>query len=1018
MSVTGKPDFSLSRAAVLLKRLYGIDGRLTPLPGERDQNFYVSRSEGDNLVLKILSRNENYQFALAMAELMEFLKGNEVPLPGIVFSVKGERVPLYRDENESNEYMVILLTLIDGVPYAAMKHHPAELNEAVGAALAQADILLAGYREPLFEREMIWDIRNAPETISSRLPLLKESTQISFCRETVDLWNEMVKPFDSQLRKSIIYNDANDYNIIVKPGSGGEYHTLSGFVDFGDTLYSYTIADLAVAIAYIMLDRDDPLTAALEVVRGYNRILPLQPLEADILMILVRARLSMSISIAAGQQQERPYDDYLTVSQLPIARTISAIEAVNSDLAAVMFREACGLPVNEKFSRSEKYLAENGDKAFPVTGISPDDSRFMVLDLSVEGNLISGDPEMNDADNLSLRIRREMEEKGVVVAVGRWCEPRILYTSPLFSDSAFRERPDRSVHLGVDLFADAGHPLYSPFDGEVYIAQYNPDHLDYGNMIILKHPLPEGGLFYTLYGHLSASSVKGKCKGDKVSRGEEFAWIGKPDENGGWSPHLHFQLIGDMRRVEASFPGVCRPTETSGWRILSPDPNLVLNIPLSLFPETLTPAEQVLSRRRTVTGKNLSIAYRKPVVMSRGWMQYMFDSSGQKYLDAYNNVPHAGHCHPEVTEAVCRQSALLATNTRYLSDAFNRYAELLISTFPDSLNRVFLVNSGSEANELAVRMARTYTGHSDIVVLEGAYHGNTTTMIDISPWKHNGRGGKGSPAWVHTLPLPDIFRGKTDGITSDDGNGFGQEAVKQISELSSEGRQVAAFIAESAPSVGGQIILPGGYLKEVYSQIRSLGGVAIADEVQTGYGRTGKSFYAFEQQGVVPDIVVLGKPVGNGYPIGVVVTTEKIAEAFDNGMEFFSTFGGNTVASVAGRKVLEITLRDNLRQHALETGDYLLGMLRQLKEQFPIIGDVRGSGLFIGVEMVRSTDTLEPAAGECSYIVNRLREKRILTGSDGLYGNILKIRPPMPFNMEDAAVLCNRLESVLAEIKQ
>jgi 4-aminobutyrate aminotransferase-like enzyme/Ser/Thr protein kinase RdoA (MazF antagonist) len=1018
MSVTGKPDFSLHGAAKLLKLLYGIDGRLTPLPGERDQNFYVARNERDDLVLKIFSRNENFRFALAMAELMAFLKGNKVPVPDIVCSVKGERVPVYRDDKESGEYMVMLLSLIDGVPYASLNHYPGELNEAVGAALAQTDMLLAEYRDPLFERAMIWDIRNAPETITSRLPLLKDSTHISFCMKTLELWNEMVKPFDSQLRKSIIYNDANDYNIIVRPGCGGEYPTLSGFVDFGDALYSYTVADLAVAIAYIILDRDDPLMAALEVVRGYNRIMPLQPLEADILMILVRARLSMSITIAAGQQQERPQDDYLTVSQLPITRTLAAIEAVDTDLAAVMFREECGLPVNERFSRSEKYLAENGHMAFPVTGITPDDSRFMVLDLSVEGNIISGDPEMNDADRLSHRIRREMKEKGAMVAVGRWCEPRILYTSPLFSDSAFRERPDRSVHLGVDLFADAGHPLYSPFDGEVYIAQYNPDHLDYGNMIILKHPLPEGSNFYTLYGHLSASSVKGRCRGDKVSRGEEFAWIGEPGENGGWSPHLHFQLIGDMRRVEASFPGVCRPTETAGWKILSPDPNLVLNIPLSLFPDNLPPAEEVLSLRRKVTGRNLSIAYRKPVVMSRGWMQYMFDASGQKYLDAYNNVPHAGHCHPEITEAVCRQSALLATNTRYLSDAFNRYAELLISTFPDSLNRVFIVNSGSEANELAVRMARTYTGQSDLVVLEGAYHGNTTTMIDISPWKHNGKGGKGSPSWVHTLPLPDTFRGR---MKSDDPYtvmDFGREAVEQLSELASAGRPVAAFIAESAPSVGGQIILPAGYLKEVYRHIRSMGGVAIADEVQTAFGRTGKSFYAFEQQGVVPDIVVLGKPVGNGYPIGVVVTTEKIAEAFDNGMEFFSTFGGNTVASVAGRKVLEITLRDNLRQHALETGNYLLGLLGQLKEQFPLIGDVGGSGLFIGVELVRSVETLEPAAGECSYIVNRLREKRILTGSDGLYGNILKIRPPMPFNREDAAVLCNRLESVIKEIRE
>ncbi|MBS0010460.1 MAG: aminotransferase class III-fold pyridoxal phosphate-dependent enzyme, partial [Bacteroidales bacterium] len=763
MSLTGKPDFCSNRAIKILNQLYNIDGSVTPLPGERDQNFYVSVPGKSDLVLKILSRNENHPFASAMAELIVFLASGGNPVPEIIPSLNGELVPLFSDENDSDKYMVMLESRIDGVPWARLKHHPGGITESVGVALARTDRLLAGYSEPLFERELIWDIRNAPEIISSRLPLLKEVSQISFCQETLDLWDEMVKPFDSEIRKSIIYNDANDYNIIVKPGGEGDLPSLSGFVDFGDALYSYTIADLAIAIAYLILDRDDPLAVAIEVVKGYNSVFPLQPLEADILLVLVRARLSMSISIAAAQRQERPDDEYLTVSQLPIERTLSAIEAVNTDLAAVMFREACGLPLNDKFSRSEKYLVENGHKAFPVTGIPPDDCSFMVLDLSVEGNLISGDPEMNSEDELSSRIRREMDARGARVAVGRWCESRILYTSPLFSDSAFRERPDRSVHLGMDLFADAGHPLYAPFEAEVYIAQYNPDTLDYGNMIILKHTVPEGGLFYSLYGHLSASSIAGRRKGDRVSRGEEFAWIGEPHENGGWSPHLHFQLIGDMRRVEASFPGVCRPTETAGWSILSPDPNMVLNIPRSLFPRSLPPVEKVLNGRRKLTGSNLSLAYRKPVVMSRGWMQYMFDSNGQKYLDAYNNVPHTGHCHPEVTEALWRQSALLATNTRYLSDAFNSYAELLISTLPDSLSRVFMVNSGSEANELAVRLARTYTGQKDVVVLEGSYHGNTTTMIDISPWKHNGRGGNGAPLWVHELPLPDTFRGRMSG---------------------------------------------------------------------------------------------------------------------------------------------------------------------------------------------------------------------------------------------------------------
>ena len=764
MSVSDKPSLCNRTVNRLLKQIYGIDGVVAPLPGERDQNLLITIPGRGELVLKIFNKNDTYPFVTSMAALMRYLEKEGVPVPEIVPSLMGKNVNLFRDEkegvdNESREnqrdgegleglkdsesrenqwdredredrkseesrvdqveYIVILISRIDGIPYAEVKYHPDELLESIGTTLARTDRLLGEYSDPLLKRQLKWDIRNAPVVISSNLHLLKDNRLSSFCEETIDLYNKLVKPFDEGIRKSIIYNDANDYNIIVTPASEGGQPRLSGIVDFGDALYSFTIADLAVAIAYLILDRDDPLSVALRVVKGYNAELPLKPLEADILMVLVRARLAMSICIAAAQQKERPEDNYLTISQLPIERSLPAIEAVDTDLAAVMFRDACGLPIHEKFGITEKFLSENGSKAYPVMGIIPDESSFMVLDLSVEGTLISGDPEDNSEEHLSFRIRREMELAGVKVAVGRWCEPRILYTSALFSDSAFRERPDRSVHLGVDLFADAGLPLYAPFDGEIFIARYNPDHLDYGNMIILKHIVPEGGLFYTLYGHLSALSIKGKIKGDVVRRGEEFAWIGEPHENGGWAPHLHFQLIADIRRVDASFPGVCRPTETVGWRVLSPDPNSVLCIPLSLFPADLPSEEEVLNRRLSITGSNLSIAYRKPVVMSRGWMQYMFDSTGQKYLDAYNNVPHTGHCHPEVADALSSQSRLLATNTRYLSDAFNSYAELLLSTLPDSLNRVFLVNSGSEANELAIRLARAYTGQKDVVVLEG-----------------------------------------------------------------------------------------------------------------------------------------------------------------------------------------------------------------------------------------------------------------------------------------------------------
>lgn len=400
----------------------------------------------------------------------------------------------------------------------------------------------------------------------------------------------------------------------------------------------------------------------------------------------------------------------------------------------------------------------------------------------------------------------------------------------------------------------------------------------------------------------------------------------------------------------------------------------------------------ILEARRRLLGRNLSVAYERPLNIVRGEMQYLFDDAGRRYLDAYNNVAHVGHCHPKVVTAGQQQMALLNTNTRYLSDLIIQFAERLTATLPESLNVCYFVNSGSEANELALRLARAHTKSRNLIVLEHAYHGNTTTLIDISPYKHDGPGGDGPPSWVHKVPLPKSMNDA--------------EAVVEITRKT----ELCGFIAESMPSVAGQIILPDGYLEKVYEAVRAGGGVCIADEVQTGYGRIGTHFWGFEKYGVVPDIVVLGKPIGNGHPIGALITTRAIAESFDNGMEFFSTFGGNNVSCAIGLAVLEVVQEEKLQSHALQVGERLLKGLRDLQQRHEIIHDVRGSGLFLGVELVQDH---EPATTEAKRIVNRMREEGILLGTDGPYHNVLKIRPPMPFSNDDANLLLDATASSL-----
>jgi len=400
----------------------------------------------------------------------------------------------------------------------------------------------------------------------------------------------------------------------------------------------------------------------------------------------------------------------------------------------------------------------------------------------------------------------------------------------------------------------------------------------------------------------------------------------------------------------------------------------------------------------------------------RGWMQYLFDETGRTYIDGYNNVPHVGHAHPVVTEAVAAQLGTLNTNTRYLHELAVQYADELAATFPAPLEVCYFTASGSEANELGLRLARAWTGARDLVVMGAAYHGHTTTLIDISPYKHGGPGGLGAPDWVHASPIPDVYRGRYRAGDPQAGARYAREVGAVIDRIRDRGRSLCGYIAETCPSVGGQILLPDGFLADVYRLVRDAGGLCIADEVQTGFGRIGTHFWAFQAHGVVPDMVVLGKPIANGYPMGAVVTSRAIAECFDNGMEFFSTFGGSTAACAAGLATLRVTRQEGLQAHALRVGDHLLARLRELHTRHLAIGDVRGSGLFLGVELVRDRETRDPAADEAAAVVLRMRELGVLVGTDGPHHNVIKIRGPMPLSERDADCVADALNRALREL--
>ncbi|MCC9076304.1 aminotransferase class III-fold pyridoxal phosphate-dependent enzyme [Litorilinea aerophila] len=427
--------------------------------------------------------------------------------------------------------------------------------------------------------------------------------------------------------------------------------------------------------------------------------------------------------------------------------------------------------------------------------------------------------------------------------------------------------------------------------------------------------------------------------------------------------------------------------------------------------------QTILAARRRYLNPTLSVSYRRPLHMVRGQGQYLYDAEGRAYLDCVNNVCHVGHSHPAVVAALAHQAALLNTNTRYLHEHIITLAERLTAHMPGDLSVWFFVNSGSEANDLALRLVRAYTGRQDMLVLAGAYHGNLSSLIDISPYKFDGPGGAGAPPWVHTLSMPCTYRGRFR-HAEDPVAAYVEEAAGIIRQVEEAGRGVAAFIAEALMGTGGQVVFPPGYLAQMYALVRAAGGLCIADEVQIGFGRVGTHFWGFETHGVVPDIVTMGKPMGNGHPLAAVVTTPEIAASFVTGMEYFNTFGGNPVSCAVGLAVLDVIEEQNLQEHARRVGEHLKARLKTLQERHPLIGDVRGSGLFLGVELVRDRETLAPAAGEAQAIVEAMRERGILLSTDGPFHNVLKIKPPLVFNQEDADRLVEELEGVLQEVEQ
>jgi 4-aminobutyrate aminotransferase-like enzyme len=420
--------------------------------------------------------------------------------------------------------------------------------------------------------------------------------------------------------------------------------------------------------------------------------------------------------------------------------------------------------------------------------------------------------------------------------------------------------------------------------------------------------------------------------------------------------------------------------------------------------------ETLLARRQRVLGKHSPLFYDRPLQFVRGEGVWLFDKDGKRYLDAYNNVPHVGHCHPRVVEALSRQAATLNTHTRYLDETVVNYAERLVATFDDSLSNVFLTCTGTEANELALRIARECTGGQGIIATAFAYHGNSAAVSQISsvftPAEKRG-------PFVRTIPVLDPYRerrGRDDETLATD---YARDVRNAIEDFERSGVKFAGLLICTAFSSEGLPTVPPGYLSKVIDLVHNAGGLFIADEVQAGFGRFGSHMWGHQVLGGLPDIVTMGKPMGNGHPLAGVVTRPDLMEQFTSQNMYFNTFGGNPVSAAVGLAVLDVLKDEQLLENARDVGDYVIAGLRKLQQKHPIIGDVRGRGMFFAVEMVKDRATKEPAGAETKRIVNTMRDRGVLISRIGIHDNILKIRPPMVFSKQNADLLLRTLDDVL-----
>jgi 4-aminobutyrate aminotransferase-like enzyme/Ser/Thr protein kinase RdoA (MazF antagonist) len=958
------PQVSDAQAEHLLLKHYGINARAESLGSQQDKNFLVLDSDDRPFgVLKIANPAFTATELAAQDAAARLIADAEptlrvaLPLPNLA----GESCTAVTGLlNETA--LVRLLPYLPGGTLVGTGHLSPGVVAGMGDLAGRVSRALAGFRHPGLDRALQWDLRVGHDVVDALVSHVDDPAHRERLTTAAAAAWARIAPLADELPRQAVHLDLTDANVV-----GVHAHDAvrrpDGIIDFGDLSDTWAVSELAITLSSVLAHPGTTPTSILPGITAFHAVRPLTAAEADVLWPLLVLRTAVLIVSGAQQSALDPHNAYVTDQSGDEWR---------------MFEQATSIPVDVMTGVIRAELG--GDTPAAVSGepliAGLDRASVTTLDLSPTSEVYDGafQPGAWLPAGVDDELARAAVRDGASLVVTRFGEPRLSRAPALSQDIP------EVIPTGISLWPAQTATVTAPWPGTL-------DHV--GDQLVLRgehYELTVTGANPTAAaGHVEAGATLATAAADR------------------W-----FEV--SVRPVGAPpAPAFTTAELAPGWLALTRDPRPLLGL---ASPE-LAAKRDLLARRDDSFAKVQEHYYRRPPQIERGWRHFLTSTSGRVYLDMVNNVAVLGHAHPRVADAASKQLRRLNTNSRFNYEAVVEYSERLTATLPDPLDTVFLVNSGSEASDLAMRLAIAATGRRDVIAVREAYHGWTYATDAVSTsTADNPNALTTRPEWVHAVESPNSFRGKYRGA---DVSRYAVDAVRQIEELVAAGRAPAGFICEAVYGNAGGMALPDGYLREVYAAVRAGGGLAIADEVQVGFGRLGEWFWGFHQQNVVPDIVSVAKSTGNGYPLGAVITSRAVAEAFASQGYFFSSTGGSPLSCAIGLTVLDVLRDEDLQGNAARVGGHLKARLLALRDKHPIIGTVHGIGLYLGVEMIRDQDTLAPATEETSAICDRMLELGVVIQPTGDHQNILKTKPPLCIDVDGADFYVDALDRVLTE---